>query len=96
MKKFPPTVYGIIFAFVILGAITISKPLLKNQAVYQSAFFTPTATSIPTATPSPTPTPLDSIKVPILMYHYVEYVQDSKDIIRKRSEERRVGKECRL
>ncbi len=34
---------------------------------------------------SPTPSikPLESISVPVLIYHYVEYVQDEKDTIRK-------------
>lgn len=35
-------------------------------------------------TPTPTPTPLTSVKLPILMYHYVEHVKDSRDFIRKR------------
>lgn len=32
---------------------------------------------------TPTPSLLASIRVPILMYHYVEYVQDKKDTIRE-------------
>lgn len=32
---------------------------------------------------SPIATPLESISVPILIYHYVEYVQDQQDTIRK-------------
>ncbi len=84
MKNLPVPVFAIICAFLSLGVITISSPFLKNQKIYQAGLFAPTATTIPTAIPSPTPTPIDSIKIPILMYHYVEYVQDSKDIIRKR------------
>lgn len=36
-----------------------------------------------TVTPMPIPTPLNSINVPILIYHYVEYVTDERDTIRK-------------
>lgn len=33
--------------------------------------------------PTPIPVPLKSLKTPILVYHYVEYVTDHKDTIRK-------------
>lgn len=40
----------------------------------------PTFLPTPTAGPEPTPTP---VKIPIIMYHYVEYVADPKDTIRR-------------
>lgn len=41
------------------------------------------AVDIDPASPTPTLTPLKSILAPILVYHYVEYVTDEKDTIRK-------------
>ena len=41
-------------------------------------------TATPTKKPNPgiTPTPLNTIKLPIVMYHYVEYVQNPGDTLR--------------
>lgn len=42
-----------------------------------------TATKIYLVSPTPTFTPLKLVLAPVLVYHYVEYVKDEKDTIRK-------------
>mgnify|MGYP001579813851 FL=1 len=45
--------------------------------------FGPNNKLLPIAPTTPLPTPLTSFTAPILIYHYVEYVKDEKDTIRK-------------
>lgn len=48
---------------------------------YQKTISTPA--EIYSVSPTPTITPLKSILAPILVYHYVEYIKDERDTIRK-------------
>lgn len=72
----------IILLVCLILSIAILNTLYSNKAFenIQNFIFT---TSRKVIAPTPIPIPLESLTVPILVYHYVEYVTDHRDTIRK-------------
>jgi len=71
-------------AFVIFAAGVIFSLSNRNHHAFRSSLsslFHP-ITPTPTSKPIVTPAPLGSLKLPIVMFHYVEYVQNSGDTLR--------------
>ena len=62
---------------IILLSVLFLAIVLKSNLNHQNKL------AINTKLESAIPTPLKSLLVPILIYHYVEYVKDEKDTIRK-------------
>lgn len=62
--------------FILLCLLILSIVFAQILSYYNNA--TQSNSALPT-----TPIPISSISVPILIYHYVEYVKDEKDTIRK-------------
>lgn len=68
----------LILSIVIINIFYSRKPF----ATIQNFIFT-TSQQVVFPAPTPIPIPLKSLHAPILVYHYVEYVKDQKDTIRK-------------
>ncbi len=76
----------LIFLFIVLLAFCLLLSVLFYHSVLTASFSkrnTPRRV-VPTAVMIPTPTPIQwPVRIPILMYHYVEYVADKGDTIRQ-------------
>ena len=75
-------IFGVIVVIFLIGGVSMllrfRQPKLINSPYYQKKAFT-----ISEDVKEATPTARMPVKVPILLYHYVEYVKDKGDTIRQ-------------
>jgi peptidoglycan/xylan/chitin deacetylase (PgdA/CDA1 family) len=75
-------IFGAIVTLFLIGGVSMllrfRQPKLISSLYYQKKVFT-----IPEDVKEATPTARIPVKVPILLYHYVEYVKDKGDTIRQ-------------
>lgn len=80
--KLQQYIFPIVTGVIIFGIVFF---LLHSLNSHTDKFVSPISSKTTvklTPTPSPTPSPLTNIKLPIVMFHYVEYVQNPNDTLR--------------
>ncbi|MBI4089642.1 MAG: polysaccharide deacetylase family protein [Candidatus Levybacteria bacterium] len=68
---------------ILLSVLFLSIILIENLNHYGKSVSNAAKAALEPTISTPVFTPLKSLAVPILIYHYIEYVKDEKDTIRK-------------
>lgn len=80
--KFQQHIVSLVMGFVVIGIVFF---LFYRFFLHTEKFISPISSKTTvklTPTPTPSPSPLKNIKLPIVMFHYVEYVQNKDDTLR--------------
>lgn len=76
------SIFGVIVTLFWIGGVSILLRLHQSKRIH-SPYYEKKVFTIPEDVKEATPTARMPVKVPILLYHYVEYVKDKGDTIRQ-------------